>query len=95
MTDGDDSTEDEFKGRYGEEFLQNLKNQYRRNRDLSIIGMVAVYLVNIMDAHIDAHMQDYDISDDLSLNVAPAMGRIGTTERGSESTLGVGLSFTF
>lgn len=95
VTDGDDSTEDEFKGRYGEEFLQNLKNQYRRNRDLSIIGMVAVYLVNIMDAHIDAHMQDYDISDDLSLNVAPAMGRIGTTGRGSESTLGVGLSFTF
>ena len=95
VTDGDDSTIDEFNGRYDDSFLQNLKNQYRRNRDLSIIGMVAVYLVNIMDAHIDAHMQDYDISDDLSLNIVPAMGNIGTTGRGTENTLGVGLSFTF
>ncbi len=95
LTDGDDATVDEFNGRYNESFLQNLKNQYRRNRDLSIIGMVAVYLVNIMDAHIDAHMQDYDISDDLSINVSPELRQIGTTGRGAESTLGVGLSLTF
>ena len=73
VTDGDDATVDEFNGRYDESFLQNLKNQYRRNRDLSIIGMVGVYLLNIMDAHIDAHMQDYDISDDLTLKVEPAL----------------------
>ncbi len=95
LTDGDDTTVDEFNGRYDEGFLQNLKNQYRRNRDLSIIGMVGVYLFNIMDAHIDAHMQDYDISDDLSINVSPELRQIGTTVRGAESTLGVGLSLTF
>lgn len=95
VTDGDDATVDEFNGRFNDDYLQNLKNLYRRNRDLSIIGMVAVYLVNIMDAHIDAHMQDYDISDDLTMNIAPVTGSIGTTGLGAQNTLGVGLSFTF
>ena len=95
VTDGDDATVDEFNGRYDESFLQNLKNQYRRNRDLSIIGMVGVYLLNIMDAHIDAHMQDYDISDDLTMNISPVTTTIGTTGLGAQNTLGVGLSFTF
>ena len=95
VTDGDDATVDEFNGRYDDDYLQNLKNLYRRNRDLSIIGMVAVYLVNIMDAHIDAHMQDYDISDDLTMNITPVTGSIGTTGLGAQNTLGVGLSFTF
>ncbi len=69
-TDGDDSTISEFPYT-PEESLRSIKNSYRRNRDLAIIGTVAVYLVQVADAHIDAHMQAYDISDNLSMKIEP------------------------
>lgn len=69
-TDGDDSTVSEFP-HTSEESLRSIRNSYRRNRDLAIIGAVAVYLVQVADAHIDAHMQAYDISDKLSMEVEP------------------------
>ena len=62
---------DEFRGAYSSTFLKNLKDSYRRNRDLCIILTAGVYLLNILDAHVDAHLQDYDISDDLSMNIEP------------------------
>lgn len=62
---------DEFRGAYSETFLKNLKDSYRRNRDLCILLTAGVYILQIIDAHVDAHLQDYDISDDLSMNVEP------------------------
>ena len=62
---------DEFRGAYSDTFLKNLKDSYRRNRDLCILLTVGVYILQIIDAHVDAHLQDYDISDDLSMNFEP------------------------
>ncbi len=62
---------DEFHGRYSAEFLKNLRNNYRRNRDLCIIISGALYILQIVDAHVDAHLKDYDISDDLSMTLEP------------------------
>ena len=62
---------DEFRGRYSGTFLKNLRNNYRRNRDLCIILTGGMYLLQIIDAHVDAHLRDYDISDDLSINIDP------------------------
>jgi hypothetical protein len=56
-----------------ESALSNKKNYYRRYRDLSYIGMVLVYVVNLVDASVDAHFYNFDISDDLSLKVEPVM----------------------
>ncbi len=64
---------DEFKGRYQASFLKNLKDNYRRNRDLCIIITAGLYILQVVDAHVDAHLKDYDISDDLSLNIEPAI----------------------
>ena len=50
-----------------------LKDQHRRNRDLFIILSCAVYALNIIDASVDAHLLDFDISDDLSLSVQPGI----------------------
>ncbi len=66
-----DGSTDEFKGRYSTSFLKNLKDSYRRNRDLCIIITAGLYILQIVDAHVDAHLKDYDISDDLSLNIEP------------------------
>jgi len=64
---------DEFNGRYQASFLKNLKDNYRRNRDLCIIITAGLYILQVVDAHVDAHLKDYDISDDLSLNIEPAI----------------------
>jgi hypothetical protein len=53
--------------------LNKQKDYYRRNRDLLVIGMVAFYGLNIIDASVDAHLFDFDISEDLSFNWQPAM----------------------
>ncbi len=49
------------------------KDQFRRSRDLWAIGTIAFYLFNIMDASVDAHFSDFDISDDLSFYYRPEL----------------------
>lgn len=49
------------------------KDYYRRNRDLCIICLVALYLVCMVDAYVDAQMAHFDVSPDLSLDFAPAV----------------------
>lgn len=49
------------------------QNYFRRNRDLLIISMAGFYGLNIIDASVDAHFFDFDISEDLSLNWQPTM----------------------
>ena len=83
---------DEFRGNYTATFLKNLKDSYRRNRDLCILLTAGIYLLNILDAHVDAHLQDYDISDDLTMNMEPYFD---VTPVGSKPTMGLSLNFKF
>ena len=83
---------DEFRGAYSATFLKNLKDSYRRNRDLCIILTAGVYLLNILDAHVDAHLQDYDISDDLTMNLEPYFD---VTSVGAQPVYGVNMSIKF
>ena len=53
--------------------LRNKRDYYRRYRDLCIIGMVGLYLINIVDAYVDASLAHFDISPDLSMQVRPAV----------------------
>lgn len=53
--------------------LKSRKDFYRRNRDLCIIGMVGVYFLAMLDAYVDASLAHFDISPDLSMDVAPAV----------------------
>ena len=95
LTDGDDATQDEFNGRYSEDYLKNLKDSYRRNRDLCIILTAGFYILQVIDAHVDAHMKTYDISDDLSMSVEPYMENIYSQRFGRVSTLGFNINFKF
>lgn len=56
--------------------LLSQQDYYRRNRDLLIISFVGFYGLNIIDASVDAHLYDFDISDDLTLNWQPSMLRM-------------------
>ena len=56
--------------------LMRQKDYFRRNRDLLFIGMVGFYGLNIIDASVDAHFFDFDISDDLTLKWEPSLMQI-------------------
>ena len=83
---------DEFRGAYSATFLKNLKDSYRRNRDLCILLTAGVYMLQIIDAHVDAHLQDYDISDDLTMNLEPYFDY---SPVGSNPMVGVNMSLKF
>jgi hypothetical protein len=51
--------------------LQTDKLQARKNRDRSIIAMSVTYILNIIDANVDAHLKTFDVSDDLSIQIDP------------------------
>lgn len=46
---------------------------YRRRVELSVIFTAALYLLNVVDAAVDAHFFDYDVSEDLSINISPTV----------------------
>lgn len=51
--------------------LQNRKDNFKRNRDLLYITMGAIYALQIIDACVFAHFYDFEIDEDLSMNVQP------------------------
>ena len=87
---------DEFHGRYSATFIRNLRNNYRRNRDLCIILTGAMYVLQIIDAHVDAHLRDYDVSDDLSMNIEPLLNYTYVPmEGGHRPVVGFNMSLKF
>lgn len=42
----------------------------RTQREYAFFGIIGVYILSILDANIDAHLFDFDVSDDLSLSPA-------------------------
>lgn len=53
--------------------LKSRKDYYRRNRDLCIICCVGLYLLAMVDAYVDASLTHFEVSDDISLDVAPSI----------------------
>jgi len=49
------------------------KDLYHRYRDYSVVATILVYALNIIDANVFAYMKDFNVSDDLSFNVEPAL----------------------
>lgn len=55
-----------------EQYLTKYQEYFRRNRDLLIICTAAFYGLNIIDASVDAHFFNFDISDNLSMKWNPS-----------------------
>ena len=53
--------------------LTRQQDYFRRNRDLLAIVFVGFYGLQIIDASVDAHMFDFDMSEDLTLNWQPSV----------------------
>lgn len=76
---------------YDYDILSRGRDFYRRRRDLSVLGVGALYLLNIIDAMVDAYFFSYDISEDLSLKIEPAV----LNGPGLASSMGVGINIHF
>ncbi len=76
---------DEFGGAYSASYMKSLRSSYRRNRDLALILTGAAYLLQVLDAHVDAHLKDFDVSDDLTMNVEPMINSSYSHVTGSSS----------
>jgi hypothetical protein len=69
-TDGDSTTIDLYPN-YSADVVLQYKNYYRRNLELSYIVGGLIYILNLIDASVDANLFDFDVSDNLALNIQP------------------------
>ena len=49
------------------------RDVYRRYRDYSIVATVLVYVLQVLDANVFAYMHDFEVTDDISMNIEPAL----------------------
>jgi len=88
--DGDGRTLNPFKG-LSKVDLERRVDFYGRNRDALIIVGILIYIVQIVDAHVDAHLSKFVIDENLSLDLKPELQYFG----GTSGNIGVTLAFKF
>lgn len=49
------------------DYLVRGQKFHQRNRDLSMLMTVGIYILNIVDANVDAHLLQFNVNDDLSI----------------------------
>lgn len=55
--------------------LQEYATQHLANKEWSVVFFVAFYALNIVDASVDAHFMNFDVNEDLSLQIQPYSSR--------------------
>lgn len=70
------------------EMLYATREDYRKSRDLSIIGMFGLYALQILDATVDAHLKGFDMNENLSLKIDPSFPLIN-----GQASVGMNLTF--
>ena len=79
--------------KYSKETLKYIRDYYRRNMQLSYIIGGAWYLLQIIDANVDAHLSHWNISDNLSMDVSPVYQPVPQPDR--PAWQGIQLRFKF
>jgi hypothetical protein len=69
-----------------ENSLLSYRNEFRRDMDYSVLITLVMWGLNIVDATVDGHLKGFDVSDDLSLKIKPAL---------MPGTMAPGVSFVF
>ncbi len=52
--------------------LRTLVDSYRRERDLFIVFTGLFYMLQIIDAHVDAHLKEFDLNPNLQVRIEPS-----------------------
>lgn len=53
------------------EALRLYRNDFRKNMDFSILGILLTWGLNVVDATVDGHLRGFDISDEVSMKLIP------------------------
>jgi hypothetical protein len=80
LTDTIESTV--YEGNLSEAQLITSIDYYRRYRDMSVLALLAWHGLTIIDANVDAHFFNWDVSEDLSLRVRPRALWVGKMKPG-------------
>lgn len=71
--------------------LRRIVDKARRERDLWVICMGGMYLLQLVDAHVDAHLKEFDLNPNLKASIQPTM----TNDAWVGRQTGVALTFRF
>lgn len=63
--------DDEFIDFLSEDDLVNAQKLFRENRDISLLLTLGMYILNIIDANVEAHLNQFSITEDLSFRPTP------------------------
>lgn len=66
-----DGTIDPANPRISDTALQDAQERFQRDRDLWLLLTIAFYALNIIDANVDAHLKQYNVSEDLAMDIKP------------------------
>ena len=75
--------------------FKNRKDNYRRQRDLSIVCFIGVYILSVVDAYVDAELSNFDITNDLSVQVSPTTIETDNKQALRRQAYGLQCSFSF
>lgn len=71
--------------------LRRIVDKARRERDLWVIVMGGMYLLQVVDAHVDAHLKEFDLNPNLKVSVEPTI----TNDAWVGRQTGMSLTFRF
>jgi hypothetical protein len=57
---------------FTESQLRTIVDRYRRERDFMIILMAGMYILQMVDAHVDAHLKEFDLNPNLQVRIEPS-----------------------
>lgn len=59
---------------FSNEALESAQERFQRDRDLALLITISLYALNILDANVDAHLKQFNVDDDLSMDIKPFLG---------------------
>lgn len=59
--------------------LKNYRSEFRKNVDYSVLAFIALWGLQVMDAAVDGHLRDFNVSDDLSIQLKPGLSPMANT----------------
>lgn len=69
--------------------LNKVQEQYHRWMDVSYMCLAGLFVLQIIDANVDAHLFYYDVSDDLTMSIRPSLIYTGEIK----PAIGIGIHF--
>lgn len=89
----------EYTGPITSEQALYYRNLYRRYRDYALLATVAVYVLQIIDANVFSYMHNFEVTDDLSMNMSPTVilpdNQLAFGSPATSPAIGLRLGFNF